>query len=152
MHQRTELVVVNAIFVEKLMLNFKQNIARNMVVGRQTIHSNNDDRRKDEKMSADNFVGVRPQKVNGELTGKYEIFEYGNMSMLDEDCMYLTNTSPDHVVSTGNSDCRAFALVKAHDIVKELVFCEYGVVELDPIPDKPCGRCYVCVHERRIAK
>jgi hypothetical protein len=37
-----------------------------------------------ELMSADNFVGVRPNK-----DGTYSIFEYGNMSIFEEDCMYL---------------------------------------------------------------
>lgn len=101
-------------------------------------------------MSADNFVGVRPQKVDGQLTGKYEIFEYGNMSVFGEDCMYYKDEKPSHIVATANADTRYMALGKAHDIVNEMDICEYGVVEMPPIPDEPCGRCFVCIHERKI--
>jgi hypothetical protein len=80
-------------------------------------------------MSADNFVGVRPNK-----DGTYSIFEYGNMSMFEEDCMYLADKTeavmPD----------RAAALVFAHDLVKGMYVCEYG---------EPCGQCYICTHERQ---
>jgi hypothetical protein len=45
---------------------------------------------------------------------------------------------------------REKALIYAHDYLKDQYIVEYGVIELDPMPDKPCGRCYVCVHERKI--
>ena len=88
-------------------------------------------------MSADNFVGVRPNK-----DGTYSVFEYGNMSMYSEDCMYLAD-------QTGEiSPSRETALVKAHDLVKEMYICEYGVVEMSSTRDNPCGRCFVCIHDR----
>jgi hypothetical protein len=90
-------------------------------------------------MSADNFVGVRPN-----ADGTYSIFEYGNMSVYGEDCMYLSKEEGTTV------DNREQALVKAHDLVNDMYVCEYGVVEMRPIREKPCGRCYVCVHERGI--
>lgn len=97
-------------------------------------------------MSADNFVGVRPNP--DELT--YSIFGYGCMSILDEDCMYLATERGEEIAALTMAEARATALVKAHDIVKEMDICEYGVVELPPISDEPCGRCYVCVHDRKI--
>ncbi len=90
-------------------------------------------------MSADNFVGVRPN-----ADGTYSIFEYGNMSVYGEDCMYLSTERGQTTVG------REKALVRAHDLVNEMDICEYGVVEMDAVRDKPCGRCYMCVHERRI--
>jgi len=90
-------------------------------------------------MSADNFVGVRPN-----ADGTYSIFEYGCMSILGEDCMYLSTERGQTTVG------REKALVKAHDLVNEMDICEYGVVEMDAVRTKPCGRCFVCVHERGI--
>lgn len=92
-------------------------------------------------MSADNFVGVRPTE-----DGKYEIFEYGNMSCYGDDCMYDANATPTKIVDT-----REEALIAAHDLVNEMDICEYGVIEMSPVPKKFCGRCYICVHERHIA-
>lgn len=91
-------------------------------------------------MSADNFVGVRPN-----ADGTYSIFEYGNMSVYEEDCMYLSE-------SKGNTfvESREKALVVAHDLVNEMDICEYGVVEMGRVRDKPCGRCFVCVNKRGI--
>jgi hypothetical protein len=91
-----------------------------------------------ELMSADNFVGVRPNK-----DGTYSIFEYGNMSMFEEDCMYLADKT--EVVMPD----RATALVFAHDLVKGMYVCEYGVIEMKPVPEEPCGQCYICTHERQ---
>ena len=91
-------------------------------------------------MSADNFVGIRPNE-----DGTYSIFEYGCMSIYGEDCMYLQNEEPTKTAST-----REAALVAAHDLVNEMYICEYGVIEM-PVPRKePCGRCFVCVHERHV--
>lgn len=45
---------------------------------------------------------------------------------------------------------RPTALVMAHDLVKEMDICEYGVVEMMPVRSKPCGACWVCVYERKI--
>jgi hypothetical protein len=95
---------------------------------------------KGRKMSADNFVGVRENK-----NGSYSIFEYGCMSILDEDCQYLKDAS-----SELQENDRATALVTAHDIVNRMDICEYGVVEVTP-KEIPCGHCYVCVHIRGIA-
>lgn len=89
-------------------------------------------------MSADNFVGVRPNE-----DGTYSIFEYGNMSCFDEDCMYLKEAKPTKVLFS-----RGSALVAAHDLVKDMYVCEYGVVEMPPVPKEFCGRCYVCVNVR----
>jgi len=69
-------------------------------------------------MSADNFVGIRPNK-----DGTYSIFEYGCMSILDEDCMYLADKQGIMV------NARDSALVRAHDIVTRMDICEYGVVD-----------------------
>ena len=88
-------------------------------------------------MSADNFVGVRPNK-----DGTYSIFEYGNMSVYGEDCMYLS-TEMGIIAPT-----REHAIMQAHDIVNEMYVCEYGVVEMPPVPDKLCGGCCYCVYER----
>lgn len=90
-------------------------------------------------MSADNFVGVRPNK-----NGTWSVFEYGNASVDEEDCMYLSDQLGVVV------DSREKALVIAHDLVNEMYVCEYGVVEMSPIPDEPCGRCYICIHDRNI--
>lgn len=90
-------------------------------------------------MSADNFVGVRPNN-----DGTYDVFEYGCMSILDEDCMYLKD-AVGRPFST-----REKALVEAHDVVKRMDICEYGVIELEPTPPQPCGRCYVCINERKV--
>lgn len=90
-------------------------------------------------MSADNFVGVRQNK-----DGTYSVFKYGCMSVLDEDCMYLASEIGEIVPS------REAALVRAHDLVRDMYICEYGVIELDPVPDKPCGRCYVCINDRQV--
>lgn len=97
-------------------------------------------------MSADNFVGVRPNP--NEFT--YSIFEYGNMSAYDEDCMYLANQRGEEISEITMATARATALVRAHDIVNEMDICEYGVVEMPPVPNEPCGRCYVCVNNRSI--
>jgi hypothetical protein len=91
-------------------------------------------------VSADNFVGVRP---NG--NGTYAIFEYGNMSVYGEDCMYLLEVAP-----TVQAPNRAEALVAAHDMVNAMDICEYGVVEMSAASTDPCGRCYVCIHQRGI--
>jgi hypothetical protein len=91
-------------------------------------------------VSADNFVGVRPN-----ADGTYSIFEYGNMSVYGEDCMYLSESKGDTFVES-----REKALVVAHDLVNEMDVCEYGVIEMGHVRDKPCGRCFVCVHERNI--
>jgi Zn finger protein HypA/HybF involved in hydrogenase expression len=90
-------------------------------------------------MSADNFVGVRP---NDDDT--YSVFEYGNMSVYGEDCMYLN----DQVGEVKSS--RQEALMYAHDLVNEMDICEYGVIEMNKKAKEPCGRCWVCVHERHI--
>ncbi len=87
-------------------------------------------------MSADNYVGVLQQK-----DGKYGLIPYGNMSMLDEDCQYRG-----HVEKT--YDTRADALVAAHDRSQDIDIVEYGVIELHEPPEKPCGRCYMCVNDR----
>lgn len=102
-------------------------------------------------MSADNFVGVRPEK-----DGTYSIFEYGCMSILDEDCMYLKDAKPTKIIlptagiGSGAVNARALALVEAHDLANKMMICEYGVIELQPVPKKFCGKCWVCVHERKI--
>jgi hypothetical protein len=101
-------------------------------------------------MSADNFVGVRPNK-----DGSYSIFEYGSMSVYGEDCMYLSDETGIivHPLAGGNDgpvNNRMVALTWAHDIVNRMDICEYGVVEMSPVPDEPCGRCYVCVNCRHI--
>lgn len=90
-------------------------------------------------MSADNFVGVRPNK-----DGTYSIFEYGCMSILDEDCLYLANEDGKRVES------REVALSLAHIAVREMSICEYGVIEMSPVPDEPCGRCYMCINQRNV--
>lgn len=90
-------------------------------------------------MSADNFVGVRPNE-----DGTYSIFEYGCASVDGEDCMYLAGEMGIVVPN------RETALVRAHDIVNDMYVCEYGVVEMSRVPDEPCGRCYVCINERHI--
>jgi len=87
-------------------------------------------------MSADNYIGVRPSK-DGTFT-----IEHGFMSPLSEDCQYQGT-------ARATADTREIALVKAHDILKDEYIVEYGVIELDCIPDDPCGRCYVCVSEDR---
>lgn len=92
-------------------------------------------------MSADNFVGVMPRD-----DGTYAIYEYGCMSILDEDCMYLKDEQPTIVAPD-----RGAALLQAHDMVNKMYICEYGVIELAPRPHVPCGRCWVCVHQRGIA-
>lgn len=96
-------------------------------------------------MSADNFVGVRHNKDN-----TYSILEYGCMSILDEDCQYLSEdgdkVQPHHPLTVLS---REHALVKAHDIVNKMDICEYGVIEVTPT-EVPCGTCYVCVHVRGI--
>lgn len=89
-------------------------------------------------MSADNFVGVRPNKDEF-----YSVFEYGNMSMFEEDCMYLAKEIG--VVKSNRSE----ALVFAHDLVKKMDICEYGVVEMNPARKEPCGVCYTCTHGER---
>lgn len=89
-------------------------------------------------MSADNYVGVLPLK-----DGRWGLISDGNMSRYCEDCMYRGE-----VTKTFGS--RADALVAAHDEVKECGIVEYGVIELDPVPDTPCGRCIECVHERKV--
>lgn len=91
-------------------------------------------------MSADNFVGVRPRKDGG-----YDIFEYGCMSVYGEDCMYLKDGNPTLLAETRES-----ALVQAHDMVNEMDICEYGVIEMRPVPDVPCGHCWVCINQRGI--
>lgn len=91
-------------------------------------------------MSADNFVGVRPREDGG-----YDIFEYGCMSAYEEDCMYLKDANPTVLAET-----REKALVEAHDIVNEMMICEYGVVEMRPVPKDFCGHCYVCINVRGI--
>ena len=90
-------------------------------------------------MSADNYIGVIPTK-----DGKWGVIPYGCMSLLDEDCMYRGRVEGSYF------DTRAEALEAAHDQVKKEAIVEYGVIELDPMPTEPCGRCYVCVHERGI--
>jgi hypothetical protein len=90
-------------------------------------------------MSADNFVGVRPNK-----DGMYSVFGYGCMSILDEDCLYLSGEQGEVV------DARDKALLRAHELVREQYICEYGVVEMSPVPDEPCGRCYMCINQRKV--
>lgn len=90
-------------------------------------------------MSADNFVGVRPNK-----DGTYSVFEYGSMSVYEEDCMYLSDK--EGTIKIG----REQAILHAHDIVNAMYICEYGVIEMPPVPDSPCRRCFVCIHERKI--
>lgn len=89
-------------------------------------------------MSADNYIGIIPTK-----DGRYGVIPYGNMSMLDEDCLYRGR------VESYYND-RASALVAAHDLNKQSDIVEYGVIELEPITDKLCGTCFVCVHERKV--
>ena len=87
-------------------------------------------------MSADNYVGVYPRQ------GGYGVVN-GCMSILDEDCKY--RGSEIRLAQT-----RELALVAAHDYAKNLDILEYGVIELDAIPDEFCGRCFVCINERKI--
>ena len=89
-------------------------------------------------MSADNFIGVRP--IPNTLT---YLVVHGFMSPLSEDCQYEGS-------ELARCQGRELALVKAHDLAKQESVLEYGVIELDPIPLEPCGRCYLCVHERGI--
>lgn len=88
-------------------------------------------------MSADNYIGVRPTK-----DGKFQV-EGGSASCEGEDCQYAGHIYSIH-------DDRVSALVAAHDQVGREFIVEYGVWEMEPKPDKPCGRCYVCVHDRNI--
>jgi hypothetical protein len=90
-------------------------------------------------MSADNFVGVRPNK-----DGTYSVFEYGCMSILDEDCMYLSEQDGKRVES------REVALSLAHIFADRHFTHRNGVIEMSPIPDAPCGRCYMCVNQRNV--
>lgn len=90
-------------------------------------------------MSADNYIGV----IRSE-DGKYGLIPYGNMSQLGEDCMYRGRVEGSYF------DDRASALVAAHDLYKTSHIVEYGVIELDPLPDEPCGKCYVCINERKV--
>ena len=87
-------------------------------------------------MSADNYIGVR------EVEGFFYVTE-GSMSILDEDCQYVGHTLKE-------LSSREQALVYAHDRMKNEYIVEYGVIELSPIPEKPCGRCYVCINVRNI--
>lgn len=66
-----------------------------------------------------------------------------HMSPFDEDCLYLQNANPEKICES-----RSEALVFAHD-EHQKIYTEYGVVE-STVPDKPCGRCWTCVHERLI--
>ena len=93
-------------------------------------------------MSADNYIGVLPgtYKVGEMQYERWGVIPYGCMSILYEDCQYRGQVDFWY-------DSRADALVAAHSLCKGEVV-EYGVIELDPVPDAPCGTCYVCVHDR----
>jgi hypothetical protein len=39
--------------------------------------------------------------------------------------------------------------VSADNFVK-MDICEYGVIEMSAAPTDPCGRCFVCIHERNV--
>jgi len=87
-------------------------------------------------VSADNFVAVYPAK------GVWVISD-GSMSVLIENCQYRG-----YIVE--RRAAREDALVFAHDYANTLPVLEYGVIEEKAIPEEFCGRCFVCVHERKV--
>lgn len=92
-------------------------------------------------MSADNYIGVYQDRARLDATPW--IVCHGFASQNDEDCQYRGGTYSIH-------DTRATALVAAHDQAKKETILEYGVIELELLPQEPCGRCYVCVNDRGI--
>lgn len=86
-------------------------------------------------MSADNFIGVYRKG------DKYYVGE-GCMSILEEDCQYRTYKNPKKYPN------RNGALVAAHDMYRDYSIVEYGVIELDDLPQEWCGRCLVCIMDR----
>ena len=87
-------------------------------------------------MSADNYIGVLQNKVYDSWT-----IVDGCMSVEMEDCQYIGRVLENH-------STRETAIVRAHDIMKDMSIVEYGVIELDAYPRILCGKCYVCVHDR----
>jgi hypothetical protein len=86
-------------------------------------------------MSADNFVGIYP-------SGSDWIVTDGSASREMEDCQYRGGTV--NVFPTYEQ-----AVLAAHEYAKTLPVLEYGVGTLSAITE-PCGRCFVCVNERKI--
>jgi hypothetical protein len=88
-------------------------------------------------MSADNYIGIYLNKENDTW-----VVCHGFMSPADDDCQYRGNT-----ISVYGT--REIAAVAALDALKREDVVEYGVIELDEIPEDWCGRCYTCIHERK---
>jgi hypothetical protein len=71
------------------------------------------------------------------------------MSPFDDDCQYLKNTEPDSRHSSEED-----AVLWAYNREKEEIYdsgfsTEYGIFHAK-IPSEPCGRCWVCINERKI--
>jgi hypothetical protein len=65
------------------------------------------------------------------------------MSVQVEDCQYRGGRVSEH-------DSRRDALEAAHDYLADQYVVEYGVIEMNAIPEEYCGQCWVCVYERNI--
>lgn len=89
-------------------------------------------------MSADNYIAVMQRPTDGKW-----LVTYGFASPDGEDCQYIGTILSDH-------DSRPKALTAAHDRAKLETILEYGVSEQSYPPREPCGRCFVCIHERNI--
>lgn len=89
----------------------------------------------------------------------YAVFEKGGswyfahvfMSPFDENCMYLADVDTDNRTSYRSEDDAVLAAyhTEKQEIAESGYGTEYGVFTAK-IPEKPCGTCYVCVHERKI--
>lgn len=91
-------------------------------------------------MSADNAYAVF---VVGDKWYVSHVF----MSPMEDDCLYLQELAEKDKLSPYESLEKA--LVAAHEFCKEDTVVEYGVITCEALTE-PCGKCNVCVDERKV--